>query len=178
MLHKRITLLAIAILIGGIAFLSNQTRTSASVESTVPANVTFSKEIAPIFFAKCAECHKPGEAAPFSALTFKDVRPWAKSIREKVANREMPPWHANPTYGTFVNDRRLSQKEIDTITAWVDQGRPSSCAVCTWRTIARASASSSSWPRTSGTGPSGRWATSREVPSTAAATARTWGVER
>ena len=122
MLHKRITLLAIAILIGGIAFLSNQTRTSASVESTVPANVTFSKEIAPIFFAKCAECHKPGEAAPFSALTFKDVRPWAKSIREKVANREMPPWHANPTYGTFVNDRRLSQKEIDTITAWVDQG--------------------------------------------------------
>lgn len=121
MLHKRITLLAALFLAVSLAFLTFDSRTSA-LETAVPANVTFSKDVAPIFFAKCAECHKPGEAAPFSALTFKDVRPWAKSIREKVVSREMPPWHANPAYGHFVNDRRLSQKEIDLITAWVDQG--------------------------------------------------------
>jgi hypothetical protein len=84
--------------------------------------ITFNKDVAPIFFQKCAECHHPGEAAPFSALTYKDVRPWAKSIREKVANKEMPPWHADPHIGQFSNDRRLSEKEIQTITAWVDGG--------------------------------------------------------
>src|SRR5262249_53446009 len=58
--------------------------------------VTFNKDVAPIFHAKCAECHHPGEAAPFSTLTYKDARPWAKSIKEKVINHEMPPWHADP----------------------------------------------------------------------------------
>ncbi len=87
-----------------------------------PKTVTFSKDVARIFNAKCSECHRPGEAAPFSTLTFKDVRPWAKSIREKVANRTMPPWHADPHYGQFANDRSLSQADIDTILAWVDQG--------------------------------------------------------
>jgi hypothetical protein len=84
--------------------------------------VTFTKDVAPIFHAKCAECHRPGESAPFSTLTYKDVRPWAKSIKEKVANRTMPPWHADPHFGQFKNDRSLSQKEIDTIVAWVDGG--------------------------------------------------------
>ncbi|HEX4951292.1 MAG TPA: DUF3471 domain-containing protein [Blastocatellia bacterium] len=84
--------------------------------------VTFSKDVAPILNAKCAECHRPGDSAPFSTLTYKDVRPWAKSIKEKVVNRTMPPWHADPHYGQFKNDRSLSQKEIDTIVAWVDQG--------------------------------------------------------
>lgn len=88
------------------------------------AKVTFSKDVAPIFFQKCAECHHPGEAAPFSALTYKDVRPWAKSIREKVVSREMPPWHADPHYGKFANDRRLTDKEVATITSWVDAGAP------------------------------------------------------
>jgi mono/diheme cytochrome c family protein len=87
-----------------------------------PKNVTYSKDIAPIFFKHCADCHRPGEAAPFSALTFKDVRPWAKSIREKVANRTMPPWSADAHVGQWANDRRLSQAEIDAILAWVDQG--------------------------------------------------------
>jgi Domain of unknown function (DUF3471)/Copper type II ascorbate-dependent monooxygenase, C-terminal domain len=85
-------------------------------------NVTFTKDVAPIFFRNCAECHRPGEGAPFSALSFKEVRPWAKSIREKVLNRQMPPWHADSHYGDFKNNRALSQKEIDTIIAWVDGG--------------------------------------------------------
>src|SRR5256885_5205757 len=94
----------------------------ASGPGTSPKNVTFNKDVAPIFFKSCAECHRPGETAPFSALSYKDVRPWAKSIREKVANREMPPWHADPHTGEWANDRRLTQAEIDTIVAWVDQG--------------------------------------------------------
>ena len=86
------------------------------------AEVTFNKDIAPIFFKHCADCHRPGEAAPMSLLSYKDARPWAKSIREKVANRTMPPWHADPQHGAFSNDRRLTPKELETIVAWVDGG--------------------------------------------------------
>jgi mono/diheme cytochrome c family protein len=85
-------------------------------------DVTFTKDVAPIFFKNCAECHRPGEAAPFSALSYKDARPWARSIREQVVSREMPPWRADPHVGQFKNDRRLTEAEIETITAWVDGG--------------------------------------------------------
>lgn len=98
--------------------------TSANAgKGSVPSKaVTFNKDVAPIFFQKCADCHHAGEAAPFSVLNYKELRPWAKSIKEKVVNREMPPWHADPHFGQFANDRRLSQQQIDTITAWVDGG--------------------------------------------------------
>jgi hypothetical protein len=86
--------------------------------------VTFSKDVAPILYKSCAECHRPGEIAPMSLLTYQEVRPWAKSIRERVVQRSMPPWSADPKYGHWANDPRLSQKEIDTITAWVDTGAP------------------------------------------------------
>ncbi len=105
------------------ASLSFSSPVSQAVETrNAPKDVTFNKDVAPIFFKNCAECHRPGEAAPFSALSYKDVRPWAKSIREKVVNREMPPWHADPHTGQWANDRRLPQAEIDTIVAWVDGG--------------------------------------------------------
>ena len=78
--------------------------------SLATGDLTFNKDIAPLFFKNCAECHRPGETAPFSALTYKDVRPWAKSIREKVLDRQMPPWHADPHTGQWANDRRLTQK--------------------------------------------------------------------
>jgi hypothetical protein len=84
--------------------------------------VTFNRHVAPIIYKHCAECHRPGELAPMSLLTFKDARPWARSIREKVVTRQMPPWHADANYGHFSNDTRLSQQEVDTITAWVDSG--------------------------------------------------------
>jgi mono/diheme cytochrome c family protein len=86
------------------------------------AAVTFNKDVGPIFFKNCAECHRPGEAAPMGLLTFQEARPWAKSIREKVISREMPPWHADPSHGEFKNDRRLTRSEIDTIVAWVEGG--------------------------------------------------------
>ncbi|MBS1789430.1 MAG: DUF3471 domain-containing protein [Acidobacteria bacterium] len=84
--------------------------------------VTFTKDVAPILFKNCAQCHKPDDIAPFSVLSYKDVRPWAKSIKEKVITREMPPWHADAHAGQFSNEMRLTQAEIDTITSWVDGG--------------------------------------------------------
>lgn len=89
---------------------------------TKETNLTFSKDVAPIFYKNCANCHRAGEIAPMSLLSYKEVRPWAKAIREKVITRDMPPWHADPQHGTWSNDRRMSQKEIDTIVAWIDGG--------------------------------------------------------
>jgi hypothetical protein len=86
------------------------------------ASVTFNKNVAPILFKSCVECHRPGEATPMSLLSYKDARPWARSIREKVVSREMPPWHADPRVGQFSNDASLTRDQIDTITAWVDGG--------------------------------------------------------
>src|SRR5262245_32787187 len=98
--------------------------TRADLTGAEAAAPTFSKDIAPIFANNCMNCHRPGEIAPMSLMSYKEVRPWAKSIREKVVNREMPPWHADPAHGDWTNDRRLSQKEIDAIMAWVDGGAP------------------------------------------------------
>ncbi len=95
---------------------------SADGPAKSKASVTFNKDVAPILFKNCAECHRPGEAAPMSLLSYKEARPWARSIREKVLSREMPPWHADPSVGQFSNDPRLTQAEINTITAWVDGG--------------------------------------------------------
>ena len=85
---------------------------------------TFSKDIAPIFYNNCISCHRSGEIAPMSLVSYKEVRPWARSIREKVVTRTMPPWYADPNHGKWANDRRLSQKDIDTISAWVEGGSP------------------------------------------------------
>ena len=85
-------------------------------------NVTFTMDVAPIFYRECVQCHRANDLAPMSLLTYKEVRPWAKSIRERVVAKQMPPWHADTHYGEFSNDRRLTQAEIDTIVAWVDQG--------------------------------------------------------
>ena len=84
--------------------------------------VTFNKDVASILYNNCAECHRPNDIAPMSLLSYKETRPWARSIKEKVVNREMPPWSPDPAYGEFTNDHRLAQKDIDTIVAWVDQG--------------------------------------------------------
>jgi len=85
---------------------------------------TFSKDVAPIFYKNCTSCHRPGEIAPMSLLTFKDARPWVKSIGTKVSGGVMPPWHADAANGPFVNDRRLSASDKDTILRWVNAGAP------------------------------------------------------
>src|SRR6266481_1186384 len=88
--------------------------------------VTFSKDVAPIFQAKCQECHQPGSIAPMSLITFQDARPWARSIKERVATRQMPPWHIDGSVGVqkFKNDMSLSDDQVDTIVRWVDAGAP------------------------------------------------------
>jgi hypothetical protein len=87
---------------------------------------TFAKDVAPIFQAKCQSCHHQGTSAPMSLVTFEEVRPWAKSIQQRVGNRDMPPWHLDKTVGIkhYKNDRSLSDSEISTIVRWVDSGAP------------------------------------------------------
>jgi len=86
--------------------------------------VTFSKDVAPILQAKCQECHQPDSIAPMSLITYQQARPWARSIKERVATRQMPPWHIDKTVGVqkFKNDMSLTDEQIATIVAWVDQG--------------------------------------------------------
>ena len=94
--------------------------------ATAPAPVTFTKDVAPIFQAKCQSCHEPGSIAPMSLASYKEARPWARSIRARVASRQMPPWHIDRSVGVqkFKNDMSLTDDQISTIVAWVDQGAP------------------------------------------------------
>ena len=88
--------------------------------------VTFTKDVAPILQEKCQSCHRPDTFAPMSLLTYEEARPWAKSIKQKVVAREMPPWYIDKTVGVrhFKNDVSLSDQEIATIAKWVDSGAP------------------------------------------------------
>jgi len=92
----------------------------ASAQVSVP--VTFNKDVLPILQKNCQSCHRPGEIAPMSFLTYNDTKPWAKAIRAAVLTRQMPPWFADPAYGHFANDRTLSESTIKTLVAWADGG--------------------------------------------------------
>ena len=85
---------------------------------------TYTKDVAPILFANCTSCHRAGEIAPMSLMSYKDVRPWARAIGARVADGTMPPWHADPAHGTFVNARTLSPAHKTTIAKWVAAGAP------------------------------------------------------
>src|SRR2546421_12321258 len=93
-------------------------------QSPAPGQVTFTKDVAPIFQRACQNCHRPGAIAPMPLLTYQDARPWARSIKEKVLRREMPPWHIDRNVGIakFKGDPSLSDAEIATIASWVDHG--------------------------------------------------------
>ena len=96
----------------------------AEQAAPAPSSPTFTKDIAPIFYANCTSCHRPTDIAPMSLLTYKDARPWAKSIAAKVADGTMPPWHADPRYGKFVGARGLTDAQKSTIAKWVAAGAP------------------------------------------------------
>src|SRR5881628_2389549 len=89
------------------------------------AQVTFTKDVAPIFYRSCVRCHRPDEIAPMSLLTYNDARPWARAIKERVSKREMPPWFLDKTLGIqkYQNDPSLTDEEIATIARWVDGAR-------------------------------------------------------
>ena len=95
-----------------------------ALAQTPAKQVTFSRDVAPIIQAKCQECHQPNSIAPMSLVTYQDARPWARSIRERVSTRQMPPWHIDQSVGVtkFKNDMSLTDEQIDTIVRWVDGG--------------------------------------------------------
>ena len=97
---------------------------SDGAEATGGRPVTFTKEIAPIFQRSCQSCHHAGTSTPMSLMTYSEARPWARSIKERVARRDMPPWHLDKTVGIrhYKNDRSLSDEEIATVVRWVDTG--------------------------------------------------------
>ena len=107
------TLLAAILLLGAAATAAAQAQP-----------VTFHKDVLPILQENCQSCHRPGQIAPFSLLTYADARPMAQVMRYVVQNRIMPPWNADPKHGRFSNDRSISQRDIDTIVVWADQDAP------------------------------------------------------
>src|SRR5215203_7190861 len=90
--------------------------------SPAAADVTFTRDVAPILHAKCVACHRPGEAAPMPLRTFAEARPFARAIKERVVSRKMPPWPADRSAGEFTNNPSLTEREIATIAEWADTG--------------------------------------------------------
>src|SRR5215211_4203950 len=89
-----------------------------------PQQVTFSETVAPIIYQNCVTCHRPGEAAPFSLISYEDMKKRGPLIASVTKSRYMPPWHATHGFGEFKEERRLSDDQIATIAAWVAQGMP------------------------------------------------------
>jgi len=112
---RRVVLLGFAVGIMPVLF-------AADSGPEVKHEVTYSKDVAPILYRNCTGCHRPNDIAPMSLMTYKEARPWAASVRQAVLQRVMPPWHADPHFGKFANDPRLSDVEIQTIDEWVKQG--------------------------------------------------------
>ncbi|PYV49364.1 MAG: thiol-disulfide isomerase [Acidobacteria bacterium] len=106
----------VSIFFGGLAQLAGQQN------SAPPKAVTYSRDVAPILYKNCVICHRPNNIAPMSLMTYKETRPWARLIREAVVQRKMPPWHADPKVGEFLNDPRLSDVDVATIDAWARTG--------------------------------------------------------
>ena len=115
---KRLLAIVVLFAVAALVFSLTVARTAAAA----PEPPTFAKDIAPIVFTHCAQCHRQGEVAPMSLLSYEDVRPWARAIKTKVMNREMPPWGADDQGRKMRNDPSLSKAQIDTIVAWVDGG--------------------------------------------------------
>jgi hypothetical protein len=112
----------------GVSF-AIPSRALAQAPNKIPVpvkTVTFTEHIAPILQDKCQMCHRPGMMAPMSLITYEEVRPWVRAIKARVSTREMPPWFVDKTVGIqkFVNDRSLSDDQIDTLVRWVDAGAP------------------------------------------------------
>ena len=113
-------------LVAGVAAAASVTLSGQAPARAGGSAVTFARDVAPILQKSCPNCHRPGQMGPMSLLTYQEVRPWARSIKQRVVDREMPPWGIDPHVGiqSFKNDPSLRQDEIDKIIAWVDGGAP------------------------------------------------------
>jgi mono/diheme cytochrome c family protein len=109
------------LLVGMLSIVAGTSRPRAAGSSTTP---TFTRDILPIAQKNCQSCHRPGQIGPFSMLSYEGIRPWVRSIKAKVQNRQMPPWFADEAHGQFANNRSLDPEDIDTIVKWVDAGAP------------------------------------------------------
>jgi len=105
-----------------LAVITAATLSAAGKSDASASQVTFHRDVLPILQRNCQGCHRPGEAAPVSFLTYSETRPWAKAIRESVRLKRMPPWFADPHVGKFANDRSLSEADIETLAKWADTG--------------------------------------------------------
>ena len=116
--------IVLTLLIATLAQTSALASDAKSGDAGAREMVTFSKDVAPILQAKCQECHQPNSIAPMSLITFQEARPWARSIKERVMTRQMPPWHIDQGVGVqkFKNDMSLTNEQISTIVRWVDGG--------------------------------------------------------
>jgi hypothetical protein len=116
--------IVLTLLIATVAQTSALAADAKSGDAGAREQVTFSKDVAPILQAKCQECHQPNSIAPMSLITFQEARPWARSIKERVMTRQMPPWHIDQGVGVqkFKNDMSLTNEQISTIVRWVDGG--------------------------------------------------------
>src|SRR5262245_1020440 len=92
--------------------------------AAAPTPVTYSKQIAPLLWENCAGCHRPGEVGPFSLLTYQDAAKRAEFLASITAERRMPPWKAEPNFGKFHDERRLSEEEIALLASWAAAGAP------------------------------------------------------
>ena len=116
----------LSILVPGLVLLASAVVAAPAANNAAdPSTVTWSDHVAPILHENCVSCHRPGQTAPMSLLTYDETRPWAKSIRRVVTERSMPPWFASPEHGEFVEDPSLTDAEIETLSRWVAAGAPS-----------------------------------------------------
>ena len=112
---------ALVALIAAIAGVGRGMQAAPQSTDSAP---TFTHDVAPILYANCVSCHRPGEIAPMSLLAYAEARPWAQAIGRRVADGSMPPWHAEGPHGTFSNERRLSPAQKELISRWVAGGAP------------------------------------------------------
>jgi hypothetical protein len=96
----------------------------AATASSADTSSNFNRDVLPVLQKNCQSCHRPGEVAPMSFMTYQETRPWAKAIKAAVISRKMPPWLADPKYGHFQNDRRLSDADVKALVDWADGGAP------------------------------------------------------
>ena len=111
-------------LFGAVVFCLTGVPTHAASNETAPEHPTFTRDVLPILQRSCQTCHRPNMFTPMSLLTYDEVRPWARSIKQRVEARIMPPWFADQTVGVYRDDPSLSDVQIATIARWVDQGAP------------------------------------------------------
>ena len=133
----------------------------AFAAAAIAAPVTFNKDVLPVLQKNCQGCHRPGQIGPMPLLTYQNTRPWAKAIKEAVLTKKMPPWFADPRYGHFANERKLTDSEIAVLVRWAESGAP--------RARPRTARADRSFPPTDGTSQPDRvfaMPTPYEVPAT------------